>query len=100
MRAGGRRRTKPGRESGGCVRRPTPPVYGSACPRGSIRGETVATRRLPARGPTPPSRPPVKTTVVLDADTHTRLVAAATLRGVDRSTYAAGILREGLKGVV
>jgi hypothetical protein len=42
----------------------------------------------------------VKTTVVLDADTHTRLVAAAALRGVDRSSYAASILREGLKGVV
>ena len=57
-------------------------------------------RRPPAKGQTPPSRPPVKTTVVLDADTHTKLVAAATLRGIDRSTYAAGILREGLKGVV
>jgi hypothetical protein len=42
----------------------------------------------------------VKTTVVLDADTHTRLVGAAALRGVDRSTYAASILKEGLKGVV
>ena len=57
-------------------------------------------RRLPVRAQTPPARPSVKTTVVLDADTHTKLVAAAALRGVDRSTYAAGILREGLKGVV
>jgi hypothetical protein len=55
---------------------------------------------MPARAQTPLSRPSVKTTVVLDADTHTKLVAAATLRGVDRSSYAAGILREGLKGVV
>ena len=55
---------------------------------------------MPARAQTPPVRPTVKTTVVLDADTHTKLVAAAALRGVDRSTYAAGILREGLKGVV
>jgi hypothetical protein len=42
----------------------------------------------------------VKTSVVLDADTHGRLVVAATLRGVDRSTYAAEVLREALKGVV
>jgi hypothetical protein len=55
---------------------------------------------MPVRAQTPPARPSVKTTVVLDADTHTKLVAAAALRGVDRSTYAAGILREGLKGVV
>jgi hypothetical protein len=55
---------------------------------------------MPAKAEKPPSRPPVKTTVVLDADTHTKLVAAAALRGVDRSTYAASILREGLKGVV
>ena len=49
---------------------------------------------------TTPSRPSVKTTVVLDADTHTKLIVAANLRGVDRSTYAAGILREELKSVV
>jgi hypothetical protein len=42
----------------------------------------------------------VKTSVVLDADTHSRLVVAATIRGVDRSTYAAEVLREALKGVV
>src|SRR5262245_21833494 len=64
------------------------------------RGETVSLRRTPARSQPAPSRPTVKTTVVLDADTHTKLVAAAILRGVDRSTYAASILREGLKGVV
>ena len=57
-------------------------------------------RRMPVRAQTPPSRPSVKTTVVLDADTHTKVVAAATLRGVDRSSYAASSLREGLKGVV
>jgi hypothetical protein len=59
----------------------------------------VSLRRTPAKAQTP-SRPSVKTTVVLDGDTHTKLVAAATLRGIDRSTYAASILREGLKGVV
>ena len=48
----------------------------------------------------PPARATVKATVVLDADTHGRLVVAATLRGVDRSTYAAEVLREALKGVV
>jgi hypothetical protein len=42
----------------------------------------------------------VKTTVVLDADTHTKLIVAANLRGVDRSTYAASILKEELKTVV
>jgi hypothetical protein len=42
----------------------------------------------------------VKTSVVLDADTHGRLVVAATLRSVDRSTYAAEVLGEALKGVV
>ena len=57
-------------------------------------------RRQSVKEKTPPPRPPVKTTVVLDADTHTKLVAAAALRGVDRSSYAAGILREGLRGVV
>ena len=49
---------------------------------------------------TKPSLPSVKTTVVLDADTHTRLIVAAALRGVDRSTYAASILRDKLSGVV
>ena len=57
-------------------------------------------RRTQTSQTKPPSRPSVKTTVVLDADTHTKLIVAANLRGMDRSTYAASILREELKTVV
>jgi hypothetical protein len=42
----------------------------------------------------------VKTTVTLDAETHTKLVAAAALRGMDRSTVAAGFIRDGVKTVI
>jgi hypothetical protein len=60
----------------------------------------VSKRRTQTDKTNTPSRPSVKTTVVLDADTHTKLIVAANLRGVDRSTYAAGILKEELKTVV
>jgi hypothetical protein len=43
---------------------------------------------------------PVKCTILLDVETHTKLAAAAAMRRVDRSTYAASILREGLRSVV
>ncbi len=49
---------------------------------------------------TPPARPPVKTSVPLDVRTHAKLCAAAALRGVDRSTLAAGFIRDGLRDVV
>ncbi len=48
----------------------------------------------------PPARPPVKTSVPLDVRTHAKLCAAAALRGVDRSTLAAGFIRDGLRDVV
>jgi hypothetical protein len=38
--------------------------------------------------------------VVLDAETHTRLAAAAALRGCDRSTLAAQYIRAGVSRVV
>ena len=42
----------------------------------------------------------VKATVLLDVGTHARLAAAAALRGLDRSTYAAELISHGLRGVV
>jgi hypothetical protein len=38
--------------------------------------------------------------VLLDVGTHARLAAAAALRGVDRSTYAAGCIKAGLTGII
>lgn len=66
----------------------------------SAIGALVSKPRASARPQAANARPPVKTSVVLDADTHTRLIAASALRHMDRSTYAAEILREQLKGVV
>lgn len=42
----------------------------------------------------------VKATVLLRVEVHARLAAAAALRGVDRSTYAAECIENGLKGIV
>lgn len=42
----------------------------------------------------------VKTTVVLDANTHARLAAAASMDGMDRSAWAARCIADALKGVV
>jgi hypothetical protein len=61
----------------------------------------VSRKRKPADAQTTHARTgTVKTTVVLDVNTHTKLVAAAALRGLDRSTLAAGFIEEGLRGVV
>ena len=46
-----------------------------------------------------PSKP-VKCTVLLDVETHTKLAASAAMKRMDRSTLAASILREGLRGIV
>ena len=45
------------------------------------------------------ARPPLKTSVPLDARTHAKLCAAATLRGVKRSALAAKFIKAGLHGV-
>lgn len=42
----------------------------------------------------------VKATVVVDVDTHARWAAAAALAGVDRSAWAAGVIKEALRGVI
>lgn len=42
----------------------------------------------------------VKATVIVDADTHVRWAAAAALANMDRSAWAAAVLREALRGVV
>lgn len=60
----------------------------------------MSKRRTQTDSTNTPPRPSVKTTVVLDADTHTKLIVAANLRGMDRSAYAAGILKEQLRSVV
>jgi len=55
----------------------------------------------PRRGSAAPAaRPPLKTSVPLDVGTHTKLCAAAALRGVTRSTLAAKFIKDGLRGVV
>ena len=59
--------------------------------------EKPSRKRKPAA--TLPSKP-VKCTILLDVETHTKLAAAAAMRRCDRSTYAAEILREGLRGIV
>ena len=46
------------------------------------------------------SRPTVKCTVLIDVSTHSRLAAAAALRGCSRSTLAARYIKAGLKGIV
>ncbi len=56
------------------------------------------TQRRKAAGP-PPSKP-VKCTILLDVETHTKLAAGAAMRRCDRSSFAATILREGLRGIV
>lgn len=53
-----------------------------------------------AQKPILPVRPPVRLSVPVDVRTHARLCAVAALRGVDRSTIAFEILRDGLKDVV
>jgi hypothetical protein len=60
----------------------------------------MSKQRVTAKAQTTPARQSVKCSVVLDVDTWTKLVAAATLRGLDRSTYAAEILRKAVAGVV
>ena len=52
------------------------------------------------KGVQAPSRPPLRCSVPLDVRTHAKLCAVAALRGVDRSTLAAGFIRDGLKDVV
>lgn len=42
----------------------------------------------------------IKTTVFLDVETHTKLAGAAALAGVDRSTFAAGAIREAVSSIV
>jgi hypothetical protein len=42
----------------------------------------------------------VKCTVSLDVATHTKLAAAAAMKGCDRSTIAAGFIKAGLRGLV
>ena len=54
-------------------------------------------RRTPASAA---ARPPVKTSVPLDVNTHAKLCAIAALRGVDRSALAAEFIRAGLRGVL
>lgn len=54
-------------------------------------------QRKPA---TPADRKTVKCTVVLDVDTHTKLAAAAALRGCDRSTIAAEAIRSAVGSIV
>lgn len=54
-------------------------------------------RRKPA---SPAKRRTVKTTVVVDVDTHSRWALAAALRGLDRSAWAAEVITEALKGLI
>jgi hypothetical protein len=42
----------------------------------------------------------VKATVVVDVDLHAKWSAAASLRGMDRSAWAAEVLAEALKGLL
>lgn len=42
----------------------------------------------------------VKTTVVIDADTHVRWAAAAAMANMDRSAWAAAVIREAVRGIV
>lgn len=42
----------------------------------------------------------VKATVVVDVDTHVRWAAAAAMANMDRSAWAAAVIREALRGVV
>lgn len=42
----------------------------------------------------------VKATVVVDVDLHVRWAAAAAMAGMDRSAWAAAVLKDALRGVV
>jgi hypothetical protein len=42
----------------------------------------------------------VKATVIVDADTHVRWAAAAAMANMDRSAWAAVVIREALRGVI
>jgi hypothetical protein len=42
----------------------------------------------------------VKATVVVDVDTHVRWAAAAAMANMDRSAWAAAVIRDALRGVV
>jgi hypothetical protein len=61
--------------------------------------ENQPRRRKPA-SPSTARSARVKATVMLDVSTHAKLAVAAALRGMDRSTYAAELIAEGLRGVV
>jgi len=59
---------------------------------------TPAPRRR--RSAATPNAKTVKATVIVDVDTHVRWAAAAAMAGMDRSAWAANVLREALRGVV
>lgn len=42
----------------------------------------------------------IKTTVFLDAETHTKLAGAAALAGMDRSAFAAAAIRDAVSSIV
>lgn len=73
-------------------------------PRASLAHAPEALRMTPAprrrKSAVTQEARTVKTTVVIDADTHVRWAAAAAMANMDRSAWAAAVIREACRGIV
>lgn len=61
----------------------------------------MAPEKTPKRKATAaPARKTVKTSVLLDAETHARLAVAASIAGQDKNAFLNSVLAEALRGIV